>query len=245
MISIGRFFFKYRNWVFILFYAALFVPSLPLFSENTFGAKYYYWPVTIGLCVTILGQLIRGLTIGLAYIVRGGKDGKPYADGLVTEGIFKHCRNPLYVGNILMLFGVGILANSLFYVGIMIPLFLFIYQAIVLAEEQFLRGKFGPGFDAYCKKVNRWFPNLGGIGKTFKSMSFNWKRWILKEYNTQFVWLCGITLILLFKYPQLTNNSDQQRNTLLLIILPFLLFLYLLVRYLKKSGKVTDGSLPA
>lgn len=245
MISIGRFFFKYRNWVFILFYAGLFVPSLPLFSQNAFGENYYLIPIILGLVVTVSGQLIRGLTIGLAYIVRGGKDGKPYADGLVTEGIFKHCRNPLYVGNILMLLGVGILSNSLFYVGIMIPVFLFIYQAIVLAEEQFLRGKFGPGFDVYCKKVNRWFPNLSGIGTTFKSMSFNWKRWILKEYNTQFVWLCGITLILLFKYPQLTNNDPEQRNTLLMIILPFLVLLYFLVRYLKKSGKVTDGSLPA
>lgn len=245
MISIGRFFFKYRNWVFILFYAALFVPSIPVFSKEDFGNQYYLVPIIIGLVVTVSGQLIRGLTIGLAYIVRGGKDGKPYAEGLVTEGIFKHCRNPLYVGNILMLLGVGILSNSLFYVGIMIPVFLFIYQAIVLAEEQFLRGKFGAAFDEYCRKVNRWFPNFSGIGTTFRSMSFNWKRWILKEYNTQFVWLCGITLILLFKYPELTDYNTDRRNILLTIILPCLLFLYLLVRYLKKSGKVTDGTAPA
>ena len=174
MVSIGNFFFKYRNWIFIIFYAALFIPSWPLFSPKQFGSHYYVWPIVIGLVTTCLGQLIRGLTIGLAYIVRGGKEGKPYAEGLVTEGIFSHCRNPLYVGNILMLLGVGILANSLFYVAIMIPVFLFIYQAIVLAEENFLRGKFGPGFDAYCKKVNRWFPNLRGIGKTFSSMQFNW-----------------------------------------------------------------------
>jgi len=51
-----------------------------------------------------------------------------------------------------MLLGVGILANSLIYVGIIMPLFLFIYQAIVLAEEHFLRGKFGADFDTYCSK---------------------------------------------------------------------------------------------
>src|ERR1041384_7374031 len=121
MVSIGNFFFKYRNWIFILFYGALFIPSWPLFSPKQFGSCYYIWPITIGLVITVLGQLIRGLTIGLAYIVRGGKEGKPYAEGLVTEGIFTHARNPLYVGNILMLLGVGILANSLFYVGIMMP----------------------------------------------------------------------------------------------------------------------------
>jgi hypothetical protein len=184
--------------------------------------------------------LIRGLTIGLAYIVRGGKEGKPYAEGLVTEGIFNHCRNPLYVGNILMLLGVGILANSLVYVAIVIPIFLFVYQAIVLAEENFLRGKFGPGYDQYCSKVNRWFPNLKGLGRTLASMHFNWRRWILKEHTTQFIWLVGIVLILLLKYPELTDNDKQYRNTLLIIILSVLVLLYTLVRFLKKTGRFKE-----
>jgi hypothetical protein len=61
----------------------------------------------------------------LAYIVRGGKEGKPYAEGLVTRRNFNHCRNPLYVGNILMLLGVGILANSILYVAVFYPGLLF------------------------------------------------------------------------------------------------------------------------
>ena len=191
--------------------------------------------------ITVTGQLIRGATIGLAYIIRGGKDGKVYAEDLVTEGIFNHCRNPLYVGNILMLAGVGVLSNSLLYLLVFIPFFLFVYQAIVLAEENFLRGKFGEKFNLYCKKVNRWIPSLSGIGKTFSGMHFKWKRWILKEYNTQYVWLSGITLILLFGYPELTNYDTGLRNTLLIIILSILLLLYLLVRYLKKSGKMVEG----
>lgn len=237
MVSIGNFFFKYRNWIFILFYAALFVPSWPLFSPAVFGEHYYIWPIGIGLFITCLGQLIRGLTIGLAYIVRGGKEGKPYAEGLVTEGIFKHCRNPLYVGNILMLLGVGILANSLFYVAIMIPVFLFIYQAIVLAEENFLRGKFGPGFDEYCKHVNRWFPNLKGIGGSLRSMAFNWKRWILKEHTTQFIWLIGIVLLLLLNYPFLTGNNEYCRNITGAVALGVLVVIYVLIRILKKTGR--------
>ena len=240
MVSIGNFFFKYRNWIFILFYGALFIPSWPLFSKKNFGEYYYIWPIIIGLFITVLGQLIRGLTIGLAYIVRGGKEGKPYAEGLVTEGIFNHCRNPLYVGNILMLLGVGILANSLVYVVIIIPVFLFVYQAIVLAEENFLRGKFGPGYDEYCKKVNRWIPNFKGINKTFRSMHFNWKRWILKEHTTQFIWLIGNVLILLLKYPELTGNNEQFRNTLLIIIPSVLLLVYAFIRYLKKTGKFRE-----
>jgi protein-S-isoprenylcysteine O-methyltransferase Ste14 len=237
MIRIGNFFFKYRNWLFIVLYLLLFVPSPPIFGERTLGPDYYLWPIIIGLLVTVSGQLIRGLTIGLAYIIRGGKEGKVYAEKLVTTGIFNHCRNPLYVGNILMLLGVGILSNSLLYVAVIMPLFLVIYQAIVLAEENFLRSKFGESFDNYCSRVNRWIPSVKGIGATFGSMQFKAARWILKEYNTQYIWLTGIVLILLFKYPQLTNNDEGRRNTLLAIILPILLLLYLLVRYLKKSGR--------
>lgn len=237
MIKIGNFFFKYRNWLFIILYLLLFLPSPPLFSEQIFGTGFYWWPIITGLIITIAGQAIRGATIGLAYIIRGGKEGKVYAEELVTSGIFNHCRNPLYVGNILMLLGMGVLSNSLLYVAVVMPLFVIIYQAIVLAEENFLRNKFGNSFDRYCSRVNRWIPSLKGISSTFNSMHFKWKRWILKEYNTQYIWLTGIVLILLLKYPQLTDYNENKRNFLLGILLPFLLLLYLVVRYLKKSGK--------
>ena len=234
MIQIGNFFFKYRNLLFILLYGLLFLPSPELFTENIFHAEYKTWPLIIGLFVTVLGQAIRGATIGLAYIVRGGKDKKVYAEHLVSTGIFSHCRNPLYVGNILMLLGVGILANSLIYVAIIMPLFLFIYQAIVLAEENFLRGKFGADFDAYCAKVNRWIPSLKGIGATFSSMEFNWKRWVLKEYTTQFIWLAGIALLIIRLY----QIEDVMTNSIYAVII--LAIGYGIVRYLKKSGKMTE-----
>ena len=234
MIQIGNFFFKYRNLLFILLYGLLFLPSPELFTENIFQADYKTWPLVIGLFVTVLGQAIRGATIGLAYIVRGGKDKKVYAEHLVSTGIFSHCRNPLYVGNILMLLGVGILANSLIYVAIIMPLFLFIYQAIVLAEEHFLRGKFGADFDAYCARVNRWIPSLKGIGATFSSMEFNWKRWVLKEYTTQFIWLAGIVLLIIRLY----QIEDRMANSIYAVI--GLAIGYGIVRYLKKSGKMTE-----
>ncbi len=237
MIDIGNFFFKYRNFLFIFLYLLLFIPSPDLFPERFYGEKYYWFPIILGILITVTGQLIRGGTIGLAYIVRGGLGKKVYADGLVTEGIFTHVRNPLYVGNILMLLGVGIMANSLIYTFIVMPLFLFIYQCIVLAEENFLRGKFGAQFDEYTRKVHRWIPNLAGIGKTFGSMEFKWKRWLIKEYNTQFIWLTGIALILLFKYPQLTNGDTQLRNILAVAAVVVFGVYYLTIRYFKKSKK--------
>lgn len=240
MVEIGNFFFRYRNGIFILFYAAFFLPGPVLFSAEQFGPHYHWWPVVLGLSVTIAGQLVRGATIGLAYIIRGGRSGKPYAEGLVTDGIFNHCRNPLYVGNILMLLGLGILSNSLYYVALMIPVFVFIYQAIVLAEENFLRGRFGPGYEEYCRHVNRWLPRLQGIGQTFAGMQFNWKRWVLKEHTTQYVWLVGIYALLLLKYPEFTQGDMAFRNGLLAVGLSCLTALYLSVRYLKKSGRMTE-----
>ena len=240
MISIGNFFFKYRNVLFIFLYLLPFLPSPMLFSNERFGNKYYLYPIILGLAITFSGEIIRGMTIGLAYIIRGGRDKKVYAEKLVTEGIFNHCRNPLYVGNILMLFGIGILANSLIFTAIVMPIFLFIYQAIVLAEENFLRNKFGSQFDVYSKRVNRWLINFNGISSTFGGMTFNGKRWLLKEYNTLMVWLVGITAILLYKYPQIIPDK-QARIMAFLIILVFLGVIYGFVRYLKKSGKMTDA----
>lgn len=236
MIAIGNFFFKYRNFLFIFLYLALFIPSPQIFRESTFGASYYLYPLIIGLFITIFGQLIRGVAISLAYIVRGGKDKTVYADNLVTEGFFNHGRNPLYVGNILMLVGVGILMNSMIFMLVFIPLFLFIYQAIVLAEENFLRGKFGAQFDAYCARVNRWWINFSGLHKTIANMAFNGKRWLIKEYNTQTVWLLGIIVILLFYYPQLTNGDTVLRDRIGITALVILAIYYFAIRYLKKSG---------
>lgn len=236
MLAIGNFFFKYRNLLFIFLYLALFIPSSEIFREGNLGPNYYFYPLVIGLTITILGQLIRGVTIALKYIVRGGKNKEVYADDLITEGIFNHCRNPLYVGNILMLVGVGILINSLLFVAVFIPLFLFIYQAIVLAEEQFLRNKFKGQFDAYCSKVSRWWINFNGLGKTISDMDFNGKRWLIKEYNTQTVWATGIVVILLFYYPQLTNYDTDLRDKIFIISLIILGIYYFSIRYLKKSG---------
>jgi protein-S-isoprenylcysteine O-methyltransferase Ste14 len=237
MISIGNFFFKYRNFLFIFLYLALFIKSPKIITEEVFGANYYLYPLITGLFITIVGQLIRGIAISLAYIVRGGLNKKVHADDLVTEGFFNHGRNPLYVGNILMLVGVGILMNSLIFMVVFIPLFLFIYQAIVLAEENFLRQKFGAQFEAYCARVNRWWINFNGLGKTINSMAFNGKRWLIKEYNTQTVWLLGIVVILLYYYPQLTAYDEVLRDRIGMTALAILAIYYLTIRYLKKSGK--------
>ncbi len=234
MVKLGNLLFHNRNWLFPLFYLVLFIPSPEVFND----------PVTamlIGFAVTIIGQLIRVVTIGLVYIIRGGKNRRVYADTLVTTGIFSHCRNPLYVGNILILVGLGIASNSLIFMAIATPLFLFFYQAIVRAEENFLRNKFGAEFDAYCSRVNRWIPNLKGIGKTIESMEFKWTRVIIREYTSTYIWTTGAVLIIMKHFYRHDDRFDFQANLVLfIIILVVLLALYLFTRYLKKSRKLVS-----
>ncbi|MGR8979696.1 MAG: methyltransferase family protein [Gammaproteobacteria bacterium] len=233
MIKIGNFFFKYRNWLFVPLYLTLFLPSPELLAP-----KYHAVLLFAGLFSAMTGEAIRGATIGLAYIRRGGRNKQIYAPHLVTEGIFNHCRNPLYIGNILMLLGIGILSNSLLFIGLIIPVFLLIYQAMVIAEENFLREKFGAEFDAYCRRVNRWLPVFSGLKETFNSMEFKWHRWLVKELSTQYILLLGITFLLLFKYPELTGYDPGRRNLVLVAALSLVTAAYLTVRRLKKTGKI-------
>jgi len=239
MIGIGKFFFKYRNLIFPVFGLLIFVPSPDVFTEKVFGPDYYYIPLILGIVLALSGQLIRALTIGLKYIVRGGKKKQVYAEDLVTEGIFHHCRNPLYLGNILMLLGVGILSNSLYFLLFTVPLFCFIYQAIILAEENFLRTTFGVQYETYTQHVNRWVPRIKGLSTTMKSMEFNWRRYVVNEYNTLYLLFLSIFLVLITHHPELIKLSTPEKIRISLTCFLILSFIYLFVRYLKKSRRLT------
>lgn len=237
MIAIGNFFFKYRNLIFPVFALPVFLPAPELITESDFGPDYYWIPLIAGCVIAIIGQLIRALTIALKYIVRGGKNKKVYADDLVVEGIFHHCRNPLYVGNILMLLGAGLVSNSVYFILIAFPVFCFIYQAIVLAEENYLRNNFGAQYDAYAKKVNRWVPSLKGIGLTFSSMTFNWKRYIYSECNTIYVLLVSLYTVVLTHYRFMQDLPLSKQVQISFIVIGFFSLPYIVVRILKASEK--------
>src|SRR5690606_19893678 len=91
-----------------------------------------------GFFIATLGEGIRVAVIGLAYIKRGGVNKRVYADNLVVEGIFAHCRNPLYLGNLLILLGLFIIHNNPWVYLLGFGFFLSAYSAIVVAEEDYL-----------------------------------------------------------------------------------------------------------
>lgn len=231
MVKIGNFLFKTRNYLFPIFYLVLFLPFTRISKNYT---KVFF----IGLTIAILGQLVRMLTIGLVYIVRGGRNRRIYAEGLVTDGLFSHSRNPMYVGNILLIIGMSILSNSLFAVLFMIPLFIFIYQAIVRAEENYLSNSYGTGFDIYCSQVNRWFPKLKGISATFKSNDFNLKKVVFKEYNTSYLWMLGAVLLLAYNTHWLkTELKMENEGIYFLAAIGILTTLYFTIRFFKKRER--------
>lgn len=233
MIKIGTFFFRYRNILFPLVFALLFFEGTwPVCDSNLAEA----WELAIGIIVALSGQILRALTIGLAYIKRGGKKKLVYAETLVKEGIFAHCRNPLYLGNLLILLGVGIAGNSLLFVLFGIPLLLFAYLAIICAEENFLGKKFGQEFKDYCERVNRIIPNFSGIKNTVKGMEFNWKRLIIKEYATPFIWITGLTFLIM-KDTYLDYGYEASKYTLwsLSLLILVVTCAFFAAWYLKKN----------
>jgi len=194
-IAVGNFLFRYRNGLFPLSFGLLFLPGPRLFADPLVAAA-------AGAMVALAGQFIRVTTIGLRYIVRGGRRGRIYAGDMVTEGVYGLCRNPMYVGNLFIAVGVALASNSLLTLLISMPLVMFAYVMIVAAEEHYLRGKFGAAFDAYCRDVPRWLPRLDAARHALTSSTFHWRRVIVKEYGTPAAWigvLCGIALYRLWE----------------------------------------------
>ena len=229
MVRIGNFLFHYRNGLFPLAFVMLVWKYRPIFESDLVAAG-------VGFAVAMTGQALRALTIGLAYIIRGGRKRQVYAEELVTTGVFSHCRNPLYDGNLLVIAGLGLASNSLFFMAVGVPLFLFAYRAIVAAEENFLRQKFGPQFDDYCARVNRFLPNLSGITQTARSMEFKWRRLLIKEYGSTFAWTAGM-LLLVMKNLWMSGNYPMHSPVMIGLVagLVLLILAYILARFFKKT----------
>ncbi|UCG10165.1 MAG: isoprenylcysteine carboxylmethyltransferase family protein [Dehalococcoidia bacterium] len=81
---------------------------------------------------------------------------------LVTGGIYSRVRNPMVLGWIIMLIGVGLLLNSISLIFILTPLFMllnFVYLKTI--EEKEMEKKFGEEYLKYKQNVPMFFPRLG------------------------------------------------------------------------------------
>lgn len=233
----GTFLFRTRDALFPAVILGLILITDPVFP---FGSRQAdLWMDLAGVLVALAGQLLRILVIGYRYIARGGKDRRVHAEDLVTGGIFALARNPLYVGNILVLFGLFIIWNAPLLYLVAVPFTLVGYRGIVAAEEAFLRGKFGADYDAYCRTTNRWIPDLTRLSKAVEGIPFNWTRVLLKEYGSWTAWIgtaCTLMIVESLRYAPYGEVSGLVNALAGVIVV--VLVAWAVTRWLKLSRKL-------
>ncbi|MDC1399769.1 isoprenylcysteine carboxylmethyltransferase family protein [Yoonia sp.] len=78
------------------------------------------------------------------------------ANNLITTGIFKRSRNPIYLGDALILAGLALRWEAPIAL-LLVPLFMgTITQRFIVPEENRLRVKFRADFARYCQNTCRW-----------------------------------------------------------------------------------------
>ena len=79
---------------------------------------------------------------------------------LVIRGPYRFVRNPMYIGAGLALAGAAIFYESLPLLGYVGFFFLATHLFVVWYEEPTLRLTFGQEYEAYCRRVRRWWPSV-------------------------------------------------------------------------------------
>ena len=75
---------------------------------------------------------------------------------LVTTGIYRWTRNPIYLGFFLAYSGIGVVALSPWILILTLPLVVTIRYGVVAREEAYLERRFGDTYRDYKARVRRW-----------------------------------------------------------------------------------------
>lgn len=233
LVSLGNLVFRHRNWLFPLVFALARGFSAPLLHPH--APLQDSIRALAGWLIALAGQLLRIITIGHAYIIRGGQNRRVYAEGLVETGVFGACRNPLYVGNLLIALGLAVVINAAAFYALFLVFIGLAYTGIVAAEEHVLRNRFGEQYLAYCARVPRWALRLGKL-KDLEWRRFNWRRVVVKEYNTTFGLLSRLCVLGLWRDYMAYGRAALPDAAPLWLAVGLWLLLYAAVRFAKKSG---------
>jgi protein-S-isoprenylcysteine O-methyltransferase Ste14 len=128
------------------------------------------WPVlgragpALGALLAIGGLLLMGLAAGQMMLARTTVIPRQAPRALVTQGVFALSRNPIYLGDLMVVAG----ALFFFHIPWALPLlagFVWVIEArFILDEEARLRAAFGPEFEAWAARTARWL-NRVPLGK--------------------------------------------------------------------------------
>jgi protein-S-isoprenylcysteine O-methyltransferase Ste14 len=110
-----------------------------------------------------VGGVIIFIGLGLLLLAGGlfkkaGTDMVPFKNvsSLVTTGIYRYTRNPMYLGMAAVLLGTSITVGALTALAVPAVFMIIILFRFILPEEEMLRGIFPQDFPEYCTRVRRW-----------------------------------------------------------------------------------------
>ena len=112
--------------------------------------------IAIGVLLMAAGLALA--VIGERRFVRAGTEVKPWkpSTALVTDGVFRYLRNPMYVGMIGFVAGLAIALASDWSLVMAVALALVIHFGVVKREERYLAAKFGDAYRSYKAQVPRY-----------------------------------------------------------------------------------------
>jgi len=114
-------------------------------TRNTVGGVF----VVIGFVVSLSGaQLFRRHRTAIIPF-------KP-ASSLVTSGVYRWTRNPMYLGMALIYVGAAIILNSLPTLALLPLVIAIVHLQVIAREEAYLEGAFGNAYLAYKRQVRPW-----------------------------------------------------------------------------------------
>jgi len=143
---IGAMLFRNRSWLPVVFIA------VPLLVPGHMSAVGWI----VGALVIVTGEWVRLAGVAAAGTVTRRRSRN--VQRLVTYGVFRWVRNPLYVGNFLIWMGFTIISGVYWFLPIAIVVFALEYSLIVRYEEGVLESIFGGEYLTYKQSTPRWFP---------------------------------------------------------------------------------------
>lgn len=126
----------------------------------------FVWPWPVGLAlgpriavaVAAAGSGLALMGAAIGHFRRTGQDPKPWlaTPELLSTGVYRFTRNPMYVGMALLQAALGIGFANAWIVALVPPVLVAVYLTAVRHEEAYLERRFGASYAAYKRSVRRW-----------------------------------------------------------------------------------------
>jgi protein-S-isoprenylcysteine O-methyltransferase Ste14 len=108
------------------------------------------------LALIVSGLLLDGVAAGM--FRRRGTAVEPWkpSTALITDGLYRFSRNPIYLGFAITYLGLAIAMDSWVVLLLLLPCLAVVDRFVIQREERYLVARFGAAYDAYRGKVRRW-----------------------------------------------------------------------------------------